>query len=93
MKICPALTNENYDYHLSGDCRDYCLCLINGNACIGRVIDDPEERSSQFFSREKCSIDKDKIKSCPVFGSSIEIIKLIIKERQESILKDKLENL
>lgn len=90
---CPALTNENYEYHLSGDAADYCICSITGNGCFGRVISDPEDRSSQFFSRGKCSIDSEKIKKCPLYGVSKETFVLIIKDRTEKELNEKLNNL
>ena len=59
---CPALYKEDYGYHLSGDCTKFCLCILNDMKCIGRVISDPDDQSSQFFSRGKCSIDMEQIK-------------------------------
>jgi hypothetical protein len=52
-KVCPALTNENYDYMLSGDCLSHCTCMLNDRRCIGFDVVDPEDRSSQFFSKGK----------------------------------------
>jgi len=87
---CPALTNENYEYHLSGDCKPYCTCAITGKPCLGRVISDPDDQSSQFFSRAKCSIDPDKAKTCPVYGCSSETLKAILRERLAMENEDRL---
>jgi hypothetical protein len=92
-KTCPALTNENYEYHLSGDCRPFCICSLNDQPCKGRVIDDPEDRTSQFFSRAKCMMSKEGLNSCPVYGSSLQVFELIIKEKAEKQLQSKLNNL
>lgn len=89
-KTCPALTNENYEYHLSGDAADHCKCTLNDLPCKGRVVVDPEDKSSQFFSRGKCMIDTEKIKECPLYGASAETIKGIAKERLEKEMNDKL---
>jgi len=64
---CPALTKENYEYHLSGDAASFCICILNELPCKGRVIRDPDHQSSQFFSRGKCVIDMDKIITCPMY--------------------------
>lgn len=90
---CPALTNENYEYHLSGDCKPFCICSLNDKPCIGRRIDDPEDRSSQFFSRGKCMISKSGLKSCPVYGASKEVFTQIIKDKMNKQLEEKLNNL
>jgi hypothetical protein len=92
-KICPALINENYEYMLSGDCSSYCTCMINNRRCVGFKVEDPEDRSSQFFSRGKNVLDEKAIKKCPVYGSSAETIASIIKEKHEKELKEKLNNL
>jgi len=90
-ETCPALTNENYDYHLSGDCNKYCKCLLNDKKCIARIIDDPDDASSQFVSRAKCLIDKNKLNDCPVYGMSNETFKLILTDKTQSELQKKLE--
>lgn len=92
-KICPALTNENYEYHLSGDCNKFCICSLNNLPCKGRIIQDPEDASSNFFSRGKCVIDKDKIKTCPAYGLSKESFILIIKDKAQKELDGKLKNI
>ena len=93
-KTCPALTKENYEYHLSGDAySEYNKCMLNGKTCIGVVVDDPDDQSSQFFSRGRAFIDTKKIKNCPIYGASKEIIKKIVEERAQSELNDKLKNL
>ncbi len=91
--ICPALKNENYEYMLSGDCMSYCTCMINNQRCIGFKVEDPEDRTSQFFSRGKNVLDKEKIKKCPVYGSSKETVAMIIKERHERELNEKLKQI
>jgi hypothetical protein len=87
---CPALTNENYKYHLSGDAEEFCICAITGNGCFGRVISDPDDQSSQFFSRGKCSIDSEKIKRCPLYGVSKETLAVVLKDRAEREFNDKV---
>ena len=92
-KICPALTNENYDYMLSGDCLSYCTCMLNDRRCIGFDVVDPEDRSSQFFSRGKNILNSNKIVKCPTYGVSPETIASILKDKSERILQEKLNNL
>jgi len=87
---CPALTNENYEYRLSGDCDEFCRCSINDEPCVGRVIDDPDDQSSRFFSRGRCGIDMKKIKRCPIYGVSKETFEAIIKDRMQKELNEKL---
>jgi len=87
---CPALTKEDYKYHLSGDAADYCLCAITGNGCFGRVISDPDDQSSQFFSRGKCSIDPEKIKRCPLYGVSKSTLGVVLKDRAQQEYEEKL---
>lgn len=87
---CPALTNEDYNYHLSGDAAEFCVCAITGNACFGRTLSDPDDHSSQFFSRGKCDIDFEKIKTCPLYGVSKETFKLVLKERAQQEFDEKL---
>lgn len=57
---------------------------------MGIVIDDPDNRSSPFFSRGKCMVDKDAINQCPVYGCSKEIFASIIREKMEKELEVKL---
>lgn len=90
---CPALTNENYEYHLSDDCKPFNICSLNNQPCKGRVIADPENRTSQFFSKAKCMISKKGLNSCPVYGCSNKVFKLIIREKMEKELNEKLKNL
>ena len=92
-KICNALINENYDYMLSGDCLSYCKCMLNDKRCIGMEVEDPEDRSSQFFSRGKNVPSKSKLKKCPVYGSSLEVFTMIVKERAEREPSEKLDSL
>jgi len=89
-KICPALTNENFEYHLSGDCGQYCICSLTNKVCVGVDIDDPDDQSSQFFSRAKCIIDEDMLSTCPVYGCDSETIKLILKNKAKNELENKL---
>ncbi len=90
---CPALTDENYETHLLGDCQEFLICSVTGKACLGRKIADLEDESSRFFSRAKCYIDTDKIKVCPMHGCSVGVFETIIKERAEKELNEKLKKL
>ncbi len=90
---CPALVKENYDYMLSGDCYDYCRCLVNGTRCPGFYVDDPEDQSSRFFSRGKNIFDPEAIKKCPMYGMSRETFAAVIKDRSEKEVKEKMEHL
>jgi hypothetical protein len=92
-QTCPALTNEDYNYHLSGDAASFCLCLLNNEGCRGRIITNPDDQSSSFFSRGKCSIDFDRIKSCPLYGMGKETFKTVLKEKTEKELNEKLNKL
>ncbi len=87
---CPALTKENYKYHLSGDAAEFCICALTGNGCLGREIIDPDDQSSQFVSRGRCSIDFDEIKSCPVYGVSKETFQAILKDRAQKEFDEKI---
>jgi hypothetical protein len=87
---CPALRNENYEYHLSGDCKPFCICSLNDQPCKGRRIEDPNDQSSQFFSRGKCMISQSGLKSCPVYGASKETFAQIIKDKMQKALDEKL---
>ena len=83
MKKCAALIKEDYEYHLYGDCLDFCMCAITKKPCLGRVISDPNNQTSQFVSRAKCSIGDKEIENCPLFGASNSIIVKLIEERLE----------
>lgn len=89
---CAALINENYDYHLSGDCDPFCICILNGRACHGRVIEDPDDQSTRFFSRGKCLISQSGLKSCPIYGASKETFVQIIKDKAQKELEEKLKS-
>lgn len=87
---CPALTNENYEYHLSGDCDQFCRCMINNRPCIGRDVSDPDDQSSHFFSRATCQISISRIKKCPLYGLPARLFVEIIKEKTQLELEEKL---
>ena len=90
---CPGLINENYEYHLSGDCSPFCKCAITGRDCTGKTVQDTEDRSSQFFSRGKVVMEVAEGEKCPLYGASKEIISSVLKDRAERDLKEKLRNL
>ena len=92
-KICNGLTNENYDYHLSGDCLDFCKCVVTNKRCIGMEVKDPDDQSSQFFSRGKNIPVDNLLKKCPMFGLSVEAFQMIVKEKSELELKEKLKTI
>ena len=92
-KVCPALIDLNYEYHLSGDAAKFCRCVMNNEPCVGRIVTDPDELSSDYFSRGKCSIDLERIKKCPMYGISAETFKIVLKEKQEMELNEKLNNI
>ena len=93
-KTCPALMDENYGYHLSGDAYSkYNKCMLNGRTCMGIVVTDPDDQSTRFFRRGKPSIDLDEIKKCPVYGSSKETIKAILQDKNRQEMDKKLEQL
>lgn len=87
---CPAMTNENYGYHLSGDCKQFCICSLTNKQCTGIRVADPDDASSQFFSRGKCMVSQKGLKSCPVYGVSKETFAQIIKDKAEKELQEKL---
>lgn len=90
---CPALTKENYKYHLSGDAAEFCICTLNDLACKGRVIADPDDQSNRFFSKGKCMIDKEKIKTCPMFGCTAKTFKNVLKDKMQKEMEDKLKKI
>lgn len=92
-ETCPALINENYDYHLSGDCAEFCICSLNGLACTGRVISDPDDTSSQFFSRGKCMINQKGLERCPLYGASKETFVQVLRDKAQKELNEKLEHI
>lgn len=87
---CPALDNENYKYHLSEDCDQFCKCMINNRPCVGRNISDPDNQSSDFFSRAKCQISISAIGKCPLYGLSSRLFVEIIREKTQLELEKKL---
>lgn len=89
-KICNGLINEDYDYKLSGDCLAFCKCVVTNKRCIGMTVQDPDDQSSQFFSRGKNVPVESKLKSCPLFGLSVESFQKIVEEKTEMDLKEKL---
>ncbi len=87
---CPALTNENYDYHFSGDAAKYCQCALTDNLCKGITIKDPEDRSSRFFSRGKCVVNQKKLEKCPLYGITKETFGAVLKDKMQKQLAQKL---
>ena len=92
-KTCPAMTNEYYDYKLSGDAATHCQCKLNDRLCVGISVVDLDDQSSQFFSRGKCQVVEKDLKKCPVYGASKETIALIIKEKAQKELEEKLKGI
>lgn len=91
--VCTALINEDYDYHLSGDTERYCTCAITNERCIGMEIDDPDDQSSQFFSRARNIPSQKKLLRCPAYNCSKEIVELLVKGRMEIEMSKRLENI
>lgn len=91
--ICNGLINEDYEYHLSGDCADFCKCVLTDKHCIGMEVDDPEGLSSQFFSRGRNIPNENRLKGCPTYGLSSDTFVQILKEKTEVALNNKLNNL
>jgi len=84
VKECEALINRNSNYRLSGALGDYFTCAISGEPCLGKIICDEDDQSSQFFSRSHAKIDMEKIKRCPMFGTiSKEQLPDMIRKRME----------
>ena len=91
--VCPAMMDEYYDYKLSGDAGKHCSCALTNKRCTGIVIADPDDQSSQFFSRGKCMVDDDKLKECPVYGASKETFRGLVKDKADKELNEKLKNM
>jgi len=92
--VCPAMINENYGYHLSGDAGKFCTCSLTNKRCIGIVVADPDDQSSQFFSRGRCIVDKHEIKKCPLYGVvSKELIVSILKDKAKLVLEEKIKEI
>ena len=91
-KECEALLNRNSEYHLSGDLGEFFKCAITGKNCIGKVISDDDDQSSDFFSRAHAKIDMDEIKNCPLFGlGKEEVIEFVKKKKaieQQEIINE-----
>jgi len=92
-KECEALINRHSEYHLSGDLDEYFRCAITGNACIGKIILDEDDQTSQFFLRAHAKIDMAKIKKCPSFGLDKEMVKTLILKRKDIELNETLNKL
>jgi len=92
-KECEALVNRNSEYRLSGDLGDYFLCAITGRACIGKIILDEDDLSSQFFSRAHAKIDMDALKNCASYGITKEELPEVIRRRKEKEAEDLINNL
>lgn len=90
---CPALSNENYEYHLFDDAGEYCICNVTEKPCIGRVVIDIENRSSRFFAKGKCMINVERLNNCPLFGAPKNVVKEVIKARNEKELNKKIKKL
>jgi hypothetical protein len=90
---CPALIKENYEYQLSGDCSSFCICTLNDRRCVGFKVEDPEDRSSNFCSRGKNILDENRLKTCPAYGISKESFVLIVKDKMQKQLNEKLNNI
>ena len=80
---CPALIDEDYEYHLSGDAAEYCNCMMNDEPCVGFRVVDPDEESSRFFSRGKNMLDINRIKNCQMYGMSAESFNTLYREKKE----------
>jgi len=89
-ETCPAMINEDYEYHLSGDCLSYCTCLLNDEQCVGIVRVDDDDRSSEFFSRARNRFDEEAINRCPMYGVSAETIKQFIIEKANTEMEKKI---
>lgn len=92
-KICNGLINEDYNYHLSGDCLEFCLCVVTNKRCLGVDVGDPGNQSSQFFSRGKNVFNENKMKKCPLYGATSEMFETIVKNRMEVELQERLNKL
>lgn len=93
MKKCNALIKEIFKYQFSEDCNNSCLCSLTNLRCIAIEIADPENRSSQFFSRAKNIFNKNKAQYCPLYGQSEEKIKELMIEKIKKENDEKLSNI
>lgn len=89
-KTCPALINEDYDTHLSGDLMDFCVCAITGKHCIGRVIGDYEDQSSRFFGRACCRIDPNLLTHCPLHSADTELIQIVFEKQVQRQVNERV---
>lgn len=80
---CPAMENVDFDYHLSGDCLKFCICALTKKKCIGIDRHDPDNASSQFFSRAKNAVVESKIETCPCYGMSNEMFVALMKDKSD----------
>lgn len=92
-QTCPALTKENYECALSGDLGNRYICALTDKPCIAKVYADPDNQSSEFFSRAKVMLDPKRFDDCPCYGISKDTFKTILKERSDKKLQEKLNNL
>ena len=92
-KVCNGLINEDYKYHLSGDCLEFCLCVVTKKRCMGVVVVDSDDQSSQFFSRGKNVVVEKLLNKCPLYGGSSEVFQTLIKDRMEKELNETLKKL
>lgn len=88
-KECEALINRNQEYQLSGDLDEFFRCAITGKDCIGKIICDEDDQTSQFFSRAHTKIDMERIKNCPLYSiiDKEMIQKLILKRRDKETVE------
>ena len=84
---CNALVNEDYEYHLEGDAQEFCKCVITDKGCVARRISDPENQSSRFFAKGKCSIEPSLYPECPAYGATKDMIKKLMTIRLDEKLK------
>ncbi len=70
------------------------MCILTVRGCKGRIIDDFDDQSSQFFSRARIEMDKEEaMKKYPFYGSSVAAFRKILKKREMKKLNDKLKKI